>query len=762
MDAQESQHDEENPRRRKKARTQSIQQRQRAVRACDECRRLKEKCEDGMPCRRCKHLRRQCEFNVAPTAEKRSPAFTDSVKEVLDRAHYTDVLLRHHLPHLDLSTESLRRACEALSMPSPDIPRSSQTVQTTLSAGPQTNPAAESPPIEDEGCTLDNVDGITAHYSGEFSHWNFSMHVKRNIDDLMAKSNVPRTATEHIDQIPTYIRVGEAHPDSSSIAEIVALLPPRPVAEFLKRVVFKHGTGTYFLVELAWIDSMMETLYTSAVMLRAKDVTAACVVVMVLAVGTQYAHLESSQRNPGATSEVSNSWELDIGSAFYQLVAKLLAEIIHSGSLLSVQACLLLGLYSLPVDASGLGYIYLNLAIKLAIQNGMHRRSEPGAFSPGDEHVRRRVWWSAYCMERKIGIYHGRPASIHRDDVDVDLPSDQHTAVNSPASFSALNLLQSIYLTNQAEAFLHEISLLRRCKRSDMEAIFRRIKHLKVNTEGWRPSSEGMAMSKPASTRPEMHSRLDRCLLEMFIGRPFILLHRQRNVSNGSQGHTSNITSSTQPDAEWEFLVRDCVDAAKEAITMCHAMQTGSLGLARSSYVEYSSCRAALLVLIAYSICYHTNEFAVVLQNGLRAMREMASASESARSEVSLLETLESSLRRLRESKQPPGNIMVLLEPVQESYEGFADWYKNRSKTAGVTPTTLGSEGAQGIPTQSSDSNATRGGGYDVMSIQNEPRFDSGPFDFDFLGDAAFPTPDYGQYSNLEKEFLDSLLWIQD
>jgi hypothetical protein len=126
------------------------------------------------------------------------------------------------------------------------------------------------------------------------------------------------------------------------------------------------------------------------------------VAVIFLAIGTQYAHLESSNRSTVISSEPQDSWELDIGTAFYQLVAKLLAEIIHSGSLLSVQACLLLGMYNLPLDASGLGYIYLNLAIKLAIQNGMHRKSRLGAFDPATEEVRRRMWWTAYCMERYV------------------------------------------------------------------------------------------------------------------------------------------------------------------------------------------------------------------------------------------------------------------------------------------------------------------------------------------------------------------------
>lgn len=159
-------------------------------------------------------------------------------------------------------------------------------------------------------------------------------------------------------------------------------------------------------------------IYSDTARLCAKDVTAACLVVMVLAVGTQYAHLESPRRQRRcSTDESQTSWELDIGSAFYRQVAELLSEIIHSGSLLSVQVCLLLGLYSLPIDASGLGYIYLNLAIKLAIQNGMHRSTSRNAFDPVTEEIRRLVWWTAYCMERYVHEFLSQATSMLHIDV---------------------------------------------------------------------------------------------------------------------------------------------------------------------------------------------------------------------------------------------------------------------------------------------------------------------------------------------------------
>lgn len=123
---------------------------------------------------------------------------------------------------------------------------------------------------------------------------------------------------------------------------------------------------------------------------------------MVLAVGTQYVHLESSRKScsEGAGTAAPANWESDIGSTFYRQVARLLSEVIHAGTMLSVQVFMLLGLYSLPIDASGLGYVYLNLAVKVAIQNGMHRKDSRDVFDASTKQIRRCIWWTAYCMER--------------------------------------------------------------------------------------------------------------------------------------------------------------------------------------------------------------------------------------------------------------------------------------------------------------------------------------------------------------------------
>ena len=183
----------------------------------------------------------------------------------------------------------------------------------------------------------------------------------------------------------------------------------------------------------------------------------------------------------------------------------------------------------------------------------------------------------------------------------------------------------------------------------------------------------------------------------MFIGRTFILVHRSnpsgydaqsgQGTDNDTPAFARQNRSPNQLNADQEGLVQDCIVAAKAAIEMCHFMQTGELGLTRSSYIEYSSCRAALLVLIAYSISYQTNQFSGMLQRGFAAIREMAFTGDSARSEISLLETLEAALHHLHTFDSDSQNASVGgINAIRDDYDGFVQWYESQ-KSSGESST---------------------------------------------------------------------------
>lgn len=149
-------------------------------------------------------------------------------------------------------------------------------------------------------------------------------------------------------------------------------------------------------------------MYDNPSSLTRRDVGAVCVIFSVLAIGTQYVYLESyaEQGNDIVESSVQDPVapgpfsEDSIGVMFYRQACQLLPDVITVSSLESVQACLLLGIYTLPLDASGLSYVYLNLAVKLGIQNGMHRKYPGEGLDPSVRETRNRVWWTAYTIER--------------------------------------------------------------------------------------------------------------------------------------------------------------------------------------------------------------------------------------------------------------------------------------------------------------------------------------------------------------------------
>lgn len=178
--------------------------------------------------------------------------------------------------------------------------------------------------------------------------------------------------------------------------------PPRPVGEFLARVFFKYVETHYYFIEKTWFIDKMNLLYEDPSRFATKGgEVIISILLTVFAIGSQYAHLESTASGLRDQQEQSFSEE-DIGATFYQQAIRLLPEIIELSSLESVQACLLFGYYALPVDTSGLGYVYVNLAIRLGMQNGMHRKCATGAFNATMVEARNRVWWTAYLLERSV------------------------------------------------------------------------------------------------------------------------------------------------------------------------------------------------------------------------------------------------------------------------------------------------------------------------------------------------------------------------
>ncbi|KAF5636541.1 fungal specific transcription factor [Fusarium sp. NRRL 25303] len=548
------------------------------------------------------------------------------------------------MPGVPLDTENLSNIADRLDAEHQSLNTASDGPRDLEGLGDN----LEALEIDDEACTMQPVGDTTAHFSGEFSYWNFSMRIKTLIESQIQEPESRREGNSQNDDSDAFPRAHHLRPGRNHLSEAISSFPPANISHFLVTVFFKFAESYLFFIEESWVFEKLDLLYKSPQGLsHAGSEVTISILLTVLAIGTQYAHLEHTDGSD--TTSTSGLLEEEIGAMFYQQAIRLLPEIIEISSLESVQACLLFGYYSLPIDASGLGFIYINLATRLGIQNGMHRKCSNNAFNASVIETRNRVWWTTFVLESNI---------------------------------------------------------LRNCRKREIVTIVSRLVSKKDGLVTWwqsLPPDTIDVTEQPtmAQSRSVMHLRLDYCLVRMFVGRPFLLKKETKDsatspsVPENSPG--TNERSASKLVTSREELISDCIKAATEALDICQQLRSSGMGLARASYSEYSACRASLLVLIAYSIRNLSDQFRKSLCEGLDMIREMSAVGESARAEISLIESLERALARLhaRARSNDVGSSDNQAN-FDSAYEAFRSWGANLAVKNGLDATTPAVSSASG------------------------------------------------------------------
>ncbi|KAI9660566.1 MAG: hypothetical protein M1821_009918 [Bathelium mastoideum] len=84
------------------------------------------------------------------------------------------------------------------------------------------------------------------------------------------------------------------------------------------------------------------------------------------------------------------------------------------------RTCLLLSMFSIELNYTASGWVWLGSAIRMAQDMGLHKESGPWPVIETEN--RRRVWWSIYAVDRIISLELGRPLQIDDDDCDTGWP----------------------------------------------------------------------------------------------------------------------------------------------------------------------------------------------------------------------------------------------------------------------------------------------------------------------------------------------------
>lgn len=99
---------------------------------------------------------------------------------------------------------------------------------------------------------------------------------------------------------------------------------------------------------------------------------------------------------------------------------------------MQVQYLLLTGQYLQGTQRSMEVWAVHGLAVKGALQLGLHSTTAASRFSPLDQEFRKRTWYGCVVLDRTLSMTFGRPAAIPEDYIRIPLPQSLAPGISNP------------------------------------------------------------------------------------------------------------------------------------------------------------------------------------------------------------------------------------------------------------------------------------------------------------------------------------------
>ncbi|KAL3483108.1 fungal-specific transcription factor domain-containing protein [Aspergillus germanicus] len=419
--------------------------RRRVALACDSCRLRKSRCDSTRPqCSSCVELGFECVY--------RPPATATNI-----------IVQKDYLQSLESRVYQLENS---LSTVKDDLSRLSSRVSHGTGSEPISSEfddhARQRTPLRDLAGTEDSVDAMgtitlaneeDSGFFGPSSNVAFTRHLCRAIGHC---NTLDGTAPGLLADTPTYDGgfVSASRPPSppgrtdglrfDERGKDIFKLPP--ASETLS-LIKQYFTNTGLLFPYIHPPTFLQT-YEEMVRDNFKRVrrTWLGLLNMILAMVT----ITASPSGAPASTRMAES------DVFYQRSLGLCRDEILRGTTLEVvQYLLLMGQYLQGTQKSVQAWTVHGLAVKAALQLGLHSKDASGAFSRLEKETRLRTWFGCVLLDRTLSMTFGRPAAIPNSYVKLELPAgdvlvDASPMVDEQTSSLSLSLYNAtITLYNQ-------------------------------------------------------------------------------------------------------------------------------------------------------------------------------------------------------------------------------------------------------------------------------------------------------------------------
>jgi hypothetical protein len=121
---------------------------------------------------------------------------------------------------------------------------------------------------------------------------------------------------------------------------------------------------------------------------------------------------------------------------FYQAALEQLDTVLQAADIAAVQTLLLHAIYCLRAPRGLSAWTNVGLATRICVSLGLHRKTPKSKPSLANE-VKKRVFWSCYCLDRQVSIILGRPFAISDRDIDAEVGENYPFGTNTDCLFSS-------------------------------------------------------------------------------------------------------------------------------------------------------------------------------------------------------------------------------------------------------------------------------------------------------------------------------------
>ncbi|KAL6890091.1 hypothetical protein GGI43DRAFT_416368 [Trichoderma evansii] len=529
---------------------------QRVDVACDFCRHRKLGCDNARPnCRSCTAHGRECRYTARATKKRPSNLRICQLEE-------ENMRLRQEAEALRSASEQSQIREEQIHV---DIPSSKGSVRSGRLSTEESNASTSS--IYDQGHNItsnglddeksnkiDNNGSMSAMFDGQYAATREAAPASQM--DVSIKTQLLAEAAKQRQLEPINFRSNKL-----GFADIDPSLGISLLSVFWNR---QHAIGSIVYRPSFMRDMACQGTYFSPLLLNS-----------IL--------FHASKHVPGVEGTCDVSDNCNPGRQFRQKAEDLLfsreTQILCKSSIPTIQALLLMSdaLFSW-CDERSLSWHYLGIATNMIIDLGIHSETSPlmlkKSLSPEDVEIRRRVFWSAFVLDKVQSIYQGRPARLR--DMDCSVPMiflDEYEELELFNSLGYSKVARTLDIpTHSGSTFVHLCRLstiadrilaslyTEESLRRDNDELYKTSLALHSQLIQWRESSpEHLKIHFDNKTTADTMALPHTLSLILMFYALVILLHRPFV----SEGHLSSTTRSPTYDAS-----SLCENAASNIDTM--------------------------------------------------------------------------------------------------------------------------------------------------------------------------------------------------